>query len=160
MEDLAGALGLLLMGVGFVGVFLPLVPGTPVMLLGAWVYSALTGFNTLTWPWLLLMTLLTAASVALDFVAAAWMTRKMGASRRATAGALLGTLVGVLFLGAYGTLVGGMGGAVLGELSVRRTLRPALKSGAGAFVGFVLTMLVDIVVALVLLGIYIAFALM
>ena len=159
IDDLAAALGLLLMVLGFVGVFVPLLPGVPIMLLGAWAYSWLTGWDTLTWPWLLFLTLLTLASVALDFVAAAWVTRRTGASERATAGALAGTVVGVLFLGAYGALAGGMGGAVLGELSLRRGWRPALRSGTGAFAGFLVTLAADVAAASVLLTVYLWVAL-
>jgi uncharacterized protein YqgC (DUF456 family) len=159
LDDLAAELGLLLMILGFAGVFVPLVPGIPIMLAGAWAYSWLTGWDRLTWPWLLLMTVLTAASVAFDFLAAAWVARKMGASRRATIGTLAGTLLGVIFLGAYGALAGGMGGAVLAELSARRAFRPALKSGAGAFLGFLLTLLADTAVAVVMLTIYLTVAL-
>lgn len=154
LEDYAATLGLLLMLLGFAGVFIPLLPGIPIMLLGAWVYSWLTGWNVLGWPWLLFMTVLTLASVAFDFIAAAWVTRRMGASRRATAITFIGTLIGVLFLGAWGALVGGMGGAVLGELSAGRRLRPAIRSGTGAFTGFVLTLIADLLIAIVMLGIY------
>lgn len=154
MHDLAAELGLVLMILGFAGVFVPLLPGIPIMLAGAWAYSWLTDWQVLTWPWLLLMTLLTVASVAFDFLAAAWMARRFGASRRASAAALLGTLGGVIFLGAYGALLGGMGGAVLGELSVGRALRPALRSGTGAFAGFVLTLLADVIVATAMITIY------
>ncbi len=154
MDDLAALLGLLLMILGFAGVYVPLLPGVPIMLAGAWTYSALTGWDVLTWPWLLLMTVLTAASFAFDFLAAAWVACTLGASRRVGCTTVLGTLIGVLFLGAWGALVGGMGGAVLGEYSVTRKLVPALKSGSGAFLGFLLVLLVDTAVAIVMLTIY------
>ncbi len=154
MDDLAAVLGLLLMILGFAGVYVPLLPGVPIMLVGAWTYAALTGWDVLTWPWLLFMTLLTAGSFTFDFLAAAWVTRTLGASRRASCTTVLGTLLGVLFLGAWGALVGGMGGAVLGEYSVTRKLKPALKSGSGAFLGFLIVMLVDTAVAIVMLTIY------
>ncbi len=156
MDDFAAALGLLLMILGFVGVYVPLLPGVPIMLVGAWTYSALTGWDVLTWPWLLFMTVLTAGSFAFDFLAAAWVTRTLGASRRAGCTTVLGTLLGVLVLGAWGALVGGMGGAVLGEYSVTHKLRPALKSGSGAFLGFLLVILVDTAAAIVMLAIYLA----
>ncbi|MDP9352923.1 MAG: DUF456 domain-containing protein [Chloroflexota bacterium] len=159
LDDWAATLGLLLMILGFAGVFVPFLPGVPIMLLGAWVYSWLTGWDVLTWPWLLLMMLLTVASLAFDFLASAWAARRFGASRRAAASTVVGTLLGVVFLGAWGALVGGMSGAVLGELAVQRRLRPALKSGSGAFVGFVLTLIADVLIALILLTIYLTIVL-
>lgn len=159
MLDFPTTVGLVLMLLGFVGVFLPLVPGVPVMLLGAYAYSYLTGWDRLTLPWLLLMTLLTVGSIAFDFIAAAWLARRMGASGRASLAAVLGTLAGVIWMGAWGALLGGMGGAVLGELSLGSSWQRALRSGTGAFLGFLLTLAADVVVALVLLSIYLSVAL-
>lgn len=151
--------GLAIMLVGLVGVFLPVVPGVPLMLLGAFVYAWLTHFRELSGGWLAVLSLLTAASLLVDVLATAWAARRMGASRRAATGAVLGTLVGVLLFGAYGALAGGFTGAVAGDLSLNRPARDALRSGTGAFIGFLVAIVADLIVGLTMLGIYLALAL-
>lgn len=154
MADIAFILGLTMMLVGLVGVFVPVMPGVPVMLLGAFLYSWMTDWDDLTWPWLLLLTLLTVASLAFDFLASAWITRKLGGSRRAAAGAMLGTLAGILFFGAWGALLGGVGGAVAAEMTLRRPWKYALRSGSGAFLGFLVALVADLVTGVLMLGIF------
>lgn len=154
MENVAWLLGLTLMIVGLIGVFIPVMPGIPIMWLGALLYSWLTGFDILTWPWLLLLTLLTVASFAVDFAASAWIARKMGSSRWGAAGVILGTIIGIVFFGAFGALLGGVGGAVLVEASVRRSLKLALRAGTGAFLGFVFALVADTAVGAAMLAIY------
>jgi uncharacterized protein YqgC (DUF456 family) len=64
------------------------------------------------------------ASYGIEFVAAAMTTKTLGASRRAMAGAALGTLGG-FFFGLPGLIAGPFVGAVIGELTPPKTcVRP------------------------------------
>ncbi len=139
---------------GFFGIFVPLVPGVPLMLLGCVVYSWMTGWRMLSWQWLVAMAALTVISLGSDLLLSAWLTRRMGASGRAAAGSAIGTLVGVVVHGAYGALIGGIGGAMLGELSLRRPLDTALRAGIGAFLGFLAAILVDTIVGVAILAMF------
>ena len=96
--------------VGLAGTVLPALPGLPLvfagMLLAAWV----DGFaNVPAWV-LVLLGLLTLLSLAIDFWATALGAKRVGASRKAVLGAMLGTLAG-LFLGPFGLLLGPFAGA-------------------------------------------------
>lgn len=158
MDGVAFVVSFTVMLLGLIGVLIPLLPGVPLIWLGALLYSLLTGFDGLSWPWLLLFTALTAASVAFDFLASLWITRKMGSSRWGAAGALLGTLLGILFLGAWGALLGGVGGAVLTEFSVQRSWRQAMRSGGGAFIGFLVAMAADLTAGITIVAIFLLVA--
>lgn len=126
--------GLLLL-VGFLGSFLPFVPGTPLILVAALVDALATSFDPIGPGRLLVLAGLAALGYALDYVAGALGTRKLGGSGWGVAGALLGGLVGIFFA-PVGLLVGPILGAIAGE-----TLRSgnldgkSLKSGLGAFFG-------------------------
>ena len=86
-------------------------------------------------PWtLLVIGLVGAASYTVDFVAAALGARHVGASRRAVAGAALGTLSESRW--PSGRLPRPAVGAVLGELSVNRELGRAAGVGMAASIGF------------------------
>lgn len=158
-SDTPFLIGLAIMLVGLVGVFLPVVPGVPLMLLGAFAYAWLTDFERLSGGWLALLSLLTVASLLVDVLATAWAARRMGASRRAATGAAVGTLLGVLLFGAYGSLAGGFTGAVAGDLSLNRPTDVAFRSGAGAFIGFLIAIAADLLFGLAILGLYLALAL-
>ena len=154
MNEIAFLLGLILILVGFVGIIIPFIPGIPIMWLGALAYGAMTGFRELTWPWMLIITLIALASITLDFILSAIMARKFGGSRLASLGSLLGGILGTLYLGAFGALLGAFGGAALTDLPVNRSIRKALRSGAGAVVGFVLALMVDLTSGIAILAIY------
>jgi uncharacterized protein YqgC (DUF456 family) len=81
--------------------------------------------------------------------------KRLGTTRRAMAGAAIGTLGG-LFLGLPGLLVGPFIGAVLGELTARRDIRLAGRAGAIAWVGFMLGTVAKVSLAFAMVGIFLA----
>ena len=119
---------------GLAGTFIPVVPATLVILVGALVATLTNGFR----PWPDLPFLVTFAALALavsliDNVASAWGARRYGGSRQAGWGALAGGLVG-LFV-PFGLIVGPLAGALLAELLlVRRPFAEALRSPWGTLV--------------------------
>lgn len=139
---------------GFVGVVLPGLPGSPLILAGlvvaAWAEDfAFVGAGTIT-----ALALLAAISYAADLLAGALGARKFGASGRAVAGALLGAIVG-LFFGLPGILLGPFVGAVLGELSARRGLVEAGRAGVGATLGLALGLAAKLALAFTMLGLFV-----
>ncbi|HJU82981.1 MAG TPA: DUF456 domain-containing protein [Holophagaceae bacterium] len=119
---------------GLLGVWLPLLPGLPVMALGALVFKLLQP-DRLSWFTVAVFLLVALAGYVLDVAATRWSAARFGAGRAGLRGALLGGLLG-LFFGLPGILLGPFLGAVLGELAfARRPLRPALKAGLGATLG-------------------------
>ena len=123
--------------IGAIGLILPILPGAPLMFIGALLAAWAENFAYLG-PWsLTLLGVLTALAVAVDFIAGAFGARRFGASARAVTGATLGTIAG-LFFGIVGVLVGPFIGAVVGELSVRRSLAAAGRAGVGAGLGLAL----------------------
>lgn len=148
----------LLVIAGLLGTVLPALPGLPLvfggMLLAAWA----DGFaNVPVWV-LVLLGLLTLLSIAIDFWATALGAKRVGASRKAVGGAMLGTLVG-LFLGPIGLLLGPFAGALAGELWHRRSVHhahvgQAAKIGFGTWVGILLGTALKIGLAFAMLGLF------
>ena len=104
-------LAALLILVGLAGTILPALPGLPLvfggMLLAAWVGD----FQQVGIAMLVVLGLLTLLSMAIDFWATALGAKRVGASRMAIIGAMLGTLGGLVF-GPLGLFVGPFVGAV------------------------------------------------
>lgn len=128
-------LGGLLLLIGFLGAWLPVLPGLPVMVLGALAVKLLVP-GALSWWTVAVFTVTALVALGLDALATAFTSKLAGASRPGIVGALVGGFVG-LFFGLPGILFGPFLGAVASELAfARRPVVEALKAGLGAAVGF------------------------
>jgi uncharacterized protein YqgC (DUF456 family) len=101
---------------------------------------------------------LTLLSMAVDFWAAAMGAKRVGASRLALGGALLGTFAGIFF-GPVGLFVGPFVGALGGELlHGRRMDQPGLgqaaRVGFGTWLGIVFGVALKLMLALAMLGLF------
>lgn len=142
-----------LMLVGLLGSFLPAIPGTPLIFLGALVYAFFTDFEPVGLGELLLLAGLSILAYALDYTAGALGAKRFGGSWWGAAGALLGALVG-LFFGPLGLVLGPILGAALGELARSRHLRTSLRSAFGTVVGMVLGTVAKLSLALVMVSLF------
>lgn len=151
-------IAILLVLVGIAGTVLPALPGLPLvfagMLLAAW-----TGdFQQVGIPMLVVLGLLTVFSLAVDFWATALGAKRVGASRLAIVGAMLGTLAG-LFFGPIGLLLGPFAGAIGGELLHRRSLQKqdlghATRIGFGTWFGILFGTVLKLALAFTMLGLF------
>ena len=141
--------------VGLVGVVMPAVPGTLLVFAGLVLAAWADGFSRVGVGTLVVIGLLGAASYGIDFVAAALGAKRLGASRRAMAGAAVGTVLG-LFLGLPGLIIGPFVGAVAGELTLHRDLLQAGRAGVAAWIGFAIGMAVKVALVFVMIGIFVA----
>lgn len=156
LQSLYYALAVILVLVGIAGVILPALPGLPLvfagMLLAAW-----TGdFQQIGWVTLVVLGLLTLLSVAVDFFATLVGAKRVGASKKALLGAVLGTFAG-LFFGPIGLFAGPFVGALLGELWHGREIGQAAKVGLGTWLGILLGTVLKLGLAFAMLGLF-AFA--
>jgi uncharacterized protein len=119
---------------GLVGSVLPGFPGTPLILIAAIghrLYFGVTGASSLV---LVILTILTVVSVALDFLAGMLGAKKFGSTWRGALGAVIGGVVG-LFFALPGIVLGPFLGAMLFEMMGGREYDQAAKAGVGALLG-------------------------
>ena len=154
MEIFAWSLAIILMVIGLIGSVVPLLPGTTLILLGALLQKWLLP-DTLTWlavGWIAAFWLL---SVVADIGCTIVGTRLFGGSKWGMAGATGGAVVG-MFLSIPALLLGTILGAVLAEKCfAKRTGQQALRAGAGAAVGFVLSIFARLGCALIMVALYV-----
>lgn len=155
MSVLLWLIASLLVAVGLAGILLPALPGTILIFAGLLLAAWADGFARVGAGTLVLIGVIAAASYGVDFVAAALGARHVGASRRAMAGAALGTLLGLPF-GLPGLIIGPLAGAVLGELSAHRDLARAGRAGVAAWIGFVVGTAVKAALAFSMIAIFLA----
>lgn len=140
-----------LMLVGLLGCFLPMLPGTALILAGAFVYQwwvAAPGAELSQWTlWGLCGVM--GVSYLLDFVSALIGANRFGASKYGIVGGILGVVVG-LFFGLPGLLVGPLAGVVCGELFSGKPTREALRAAMGSLVGNAAGILARVVAGVVM----------
>ena len=144
-----------MVAVGLAGIVMPALPGHLLILAGLGVAAWADGFRHVSGWTVGLIAVIAVASYGIDFVAAAVSTKKLGASRRAMAGAAIGTLGG-LFFGLPGLIAGPFVGAVIGELTATRDLRQAGRAGVAATIGFAIGAAVKVAFAFVMIVIFAA----
>ena len=144
-----------LLALGLAGIILPVLPGTVLIfggiLLGAWIDDFT---NVSTWT-VAIAAVLTVISLIADYVAAALGAKRVGASRQAVIGAVLGTLLGI-FSGLWGLIFMPLVGAAVGEYMALRNLQRAGQVGLATWIGLLLGTAVKIAIAFTMLGMFVA----
>lgn len=140
---------------GLVGIVMPALPGHLLILAGLGLAAWADGFRHVSGWTLGIIAIVALASYGIDFVAAAVTTKRLGASRRAVAGAALGTLGGVFF-GLPGLIAGPFIGAVIGELTATNNMRQAGRAGVAATIGFAVGTAVKVAFAFVMIAVFAA----
>ncbi|KAF1718886.1 DUF456 domain-containing protein [Pseudoxanthomonas wuyuanensis] len=150
------AVAALLIAVGIAGVILPVLPGLPLVFVGMLLAAWAGDFQQVGWVSLTALGLLTLLSVVVDFLATAVGAQRVGASRKALLGAVIGTFAG-LFFGPVGLFAGPFVGALLGELWHGRELGQATRVGFGTWLGIALGVVLKLGLAFAMIGLF-AFA--
>jgi uncharacterized protein YqgC (DUF456 family) len=155
---MSGSVGLWLLAAvlvlaGLAGSVLPALPGVPLVFAGLLAGAWADDFQRVSWFTLALLGLLTLASFVIDLMATALGARRVGATRLAIAGAMLGTLAG-LFLGIPGLILGPFVGAVAGELISHGKVRQATRAGIATWMGLIFGTLAKLALIFTMLGVF------
>lgn len=159
MSEIANTLILILvfvlMAVGVIGTVLPVLPGTILILLGALVYALAEGFQSIGWPTLVILGLLTALATSADIWASSVGARVGGASGWSVLLGLAGGLVGLVFFSLPGAVIGALLGVLLTEMMRVHDWRKALRAGGGWLFGWLLSTVVQLGTGLVMVVIFV-----
>ncbi|SDI72143.1 hypothetical protein SAMN05421846_11289 [Chryseobacterium taeanense] len=136
-STLFNILCLILLFLGILGTFLPILPGLLLSICGLLIYKFGTDADLpILYIWVFVI--LTIASVVLNYVIPAKTNQKYGGTRWGSIGSIVGTIVGIFLPIPLGFLVGMFAGVFIGELlHDSKDLNKALKSTKGAFIGFI-----------------------
>lgn len=145
----------LLMLIGLIGTVVPVIPGTILIFLAALLYALVEGFQTVGWPTLLVLGILTLVATTADLWASSVGAKLGGASGWSVLVGLLGGLVGFVFFSLPGAIIGAVVGVLLVELIRLGDLRRALKAGSGWAIGWALATVLQLGVGLVMVAIFV-----
>jgi uncharacterized protein YqgC (DUF456 family) len=154
METLLWLCAVVFVLAGLAGTLLPVLPGVPLVFAGLLAGAWADGFQRVGWPVLLVLGVLTAASLLVDVAASGMGAKRAGATRAATVGAGLGALVGVWF-GLPGLLLGPFVGAAVGQFAVRGNVAEAGRVGFGAWVGFLVGTAAKLALAILMVLVFV-----
>lgn len=146
-------IGAILTVTGLSGLLLPIVPGAPILFLGLLFGAWAEDFNYIGVWTLLLLAIMAALTYVVEFAASILGVKKYGGSKRAMFGAALGGIAG-LFLGIPGIILGPFVGAVIGELSLQRSLDEASRAGFGTVVGMALGVAGKLAIGIAMIGLF------
>lgn len=128
-------LGFIFVLLGIIGSFLPILPGP----ITGWIGLLLlhqsskvaqdTSFLSITF-------VIALAVFLLDYVIPALGTKKFGGSKYGVIGSSVGLLIGLIFLGPFGIVIGPFMGAFTGELINKTPKKEALRAAFGSLIGF------------------------
>lgn len=153
MQSVYYVLAAILVLVGVAGTVLPALPGLPLVFAGMLLAAWAGGFEEVGGWMLGLLGLLTLLSLGVDFMATALGAKRVGASRLALVGAVIGTFAGLAF-GIVGVFIGPFVGALIGELIHGRKVGHAAKVGFGTWLGILLGTALKLGLAFAMLGLF------
>ena len=114
------------MVVGLAGCILPMLPGTPLVFIGVYVYAWFTGFTIISRNLIIIFLILTVVSVVIEYVSSSIGSKKFGASKLGFIGAFFGAVIGIFF-SPWGIVLGPLLGALIGELITGKKIKSALR---------------------------------
>lgn len=145
--------------IGLLGIVLPVLPGLPLVFIGMLIAAWNNGFEAVGVWTIVFLGVMTLFSFVIDFFSTAVGAQRVGASRTAIAGAVLGTVGGLFFM-PIGLFVGPFAGALAGELiHLRRLDRDGLgqaaKVGVATWIGIVLGVALKMALAFAMLALFV-----
>ena len=142
-------LGLVLILLGVIGSFLPVLPGPLTGWFGLLLLH-LTSVVPLNWTFLGITLAVAILIWILDYIIPAIGTKKFGGSKYGVYGTTIGLIIGLFTPIAFGILIGAFFGALIGELLYdSKDTQRAIKASFGSFIGLLTSATIKFSVAVV-----------
>jgi uncharacterized protein YqgC (DUF456 family) len=139
---------------GFAGIFLPGLPGAPLMFLGMLLWGIFTNFEKIGFFTYLILGILTLIISLADYFSGTLGAKKYGASVFGILGAALFGIAGLIYFSIVGFIVGMFLGAILGELLGGKNFKKSFKIGGGVILGFLGGVIFKTIAALIMIGVF------
>ena len=151
MHTLLFVIAAALIAAGLLGAIVPALPGIPMIFAGIWLIAGVDHYHHLGLGWLLGIAAIGAVGLTLDLLAGALGAKRVGASKQAVWGVLVGTVIG-LFFGLPGLLLGPFLGAVSGELTAGNGILRSTHVGMSAWLGLIFGTIIKLVASVMMVA--------
>lgn len=155
MDIILIIIAILLMVLGLLGSFLPVIPGP----FTSWVGLLLLYFTEAipTNLTLIIITFIIVVIITvLDYVIPSMGTKRFGGTKAGVIGTSVGLVIGLLAPIPGGIIIGPFVGAFIGEMINNSNTKTALKAAFGSFIGFLASTFIKFIVAVIYLGLFIS----
>ncbi len=150
---------LVIMGVGLFGLAVPIFPGITVIWLAALGYGVVTGFTTLGWVLLAVLTILLVVGVTIDNVLMGAKAHKEGAAWSSLALGMLAGILGTIFFPPIGGIIAAPVVVLVLEYGRLHDFNKAVSSLRGLAVGWGMSFVVRFFIGVAMIGIWLVWAL-
>jgi len=133
--------------IGIIGCFVPVMPGPPISYGALLVFHFLSSYNIsekTLWLWVFIV----IAVTIFDLWVQIYGVKRFGGTKKAVNGSIIGLLIGIFVLPPFGVIIGPFIGAFVGARIDDPNIKKALKIALGALAGFLLGTLVKLIVCL------------
>ena len=149
-------LGSIFIVLGIIGSFLPVLPGPVTSWVGILLIH-LTEAIPFDWTYVGITLAIAVLIYFLDYVIPALGTKKFGGSKYGIYGTTIGLIIGLIFFGPLGIIIGPFTGALVGELMYdSNNSKRAIKAAFGSFIGFLFSTGLKFMVSLIFAGLFIS----
>jgi len=149
METIFIIIGAILMLTGFIGAFLPVLPGLPFSYAGLLILQ-LTEPTPFTLRFMIVWAVIVVMIQFLEQIASVAGAKRMGATSYGIWGSVIGAVAGIFIFPPFGIVLGPIIGAYVGELINKKTSRVAFRSAMGAVLGLFVSTFIKVVIAIVM----------
>ncbi|NJK87127.1 MAG: DUF456 domain-containing protein [Bacteroidales bacterium] len=159
MEYVLLILTILIIFLGVVGCFLPILPGPPLSYIGLLIihFTRFAEYKTQTLIYLAALAILVQI---LDYIVPIWGTKKFGGTKWGVWGSTIGLVAGIIVLPMLGIVLGPFGllgilggpflGAYIGERISGQNSDKAFRAAWGSFIGFLAGTFMKFVISIVI----------
>jgi len=130
--------------IGLLGSFLPVLPGPPLSYLGLWIlhFTEVYQFSPrFLWISGIVMIVITI----LDYLVPIYGARKFGGSKSGVWGSTIGMVVGIFIVPPIGIILGPVLGAWIGEIFSGKSPQDSVRPAIGSFLGFLTGTLIKLI---------------
>jgi uncharacterized protein YqgC (DUF456 family) len=131
--------------IGIVGCIIPGIAGPPFSFASLVLLSIAKDWEPFSAKFLIIMAVITVIVTGLDYLLPAAGAKKYGASKFGFWGAIVGMILGILFMPPLGMIIGAFIGAIAGELLKDKQSYEALRAGWGVFIGVILGVILKLI---------------
>jgi len=151
MTPLIIAICIVLLILGLLGCFVPIIPGPPLSYIALLVLTAFTDYKSsdeFLWQWAAIVVVVTVV----DFWLQIYGVKKFGGTKKAINGTMIGLFLGIIAPIPLGFIVGPFLGAFVGAyIDEKDDLIKVLKIASGALVGFIGGLVLKLIVCFYLI---------
>ena len=149
--------------VGLIGIIVPIIPGTFLIWLSVLIYAIIEGFDSIDWISFTAITIIALISGTADLWMSLLGAKTGGASKRALAYGMIGSVVGLIILGSvffplgsiFGGIIGYAVGVLAGQYHKHRDWNIAFKASIGGIAGWGIATAIQLAGAILILVIFV-----